>query len=61
MIDEDIEMDLSQTFHLQEPVTGMSQAPTDASHIGGSSLLLGTMAIKGVSALAHDSDMDKGA
>jgi sterol 3beta-glucosyltransferase len=48
--DEDGDVDISQPFEMQQPVTGMNQAPTGPSQKGGGSLVLGGMAMKGMMA-----------
>jgi len=59
MIEDEADADLSQSFQLQNPVAGMAQASTDASNLGSSALVMGSMAIKGAAAAAHENTAGK--
>lgn len=45
LIEDDAEADVPQPFEIQQPIAGMS-----ASRMGGGSVVLGSMALKGASA-----------
>lgn len=50
LVEDDEEVDITRPFEIREPVAGMSQAFTGSPRMGGASLALGSIALKGANA-----------
>ena len=53
IVEDGEEIDVSHPFEVQQPVTGISQ---DASRLGGGSLVLGSMVLKGAGTQKRNSE-----